>query len=114
MSAISTHVLNLVTGLPARNVSVVLESQGSLRTWRKIGDGRTDADGRIEDLVPPGVRIQTGSYRLTFDVASYFRSQNGASFYPEIAIAFGIQDPAQSHHIPLLIGPFGYTTYRGS
>jgi 5-hydroxyisourate hydrolase len=114
MSMISTHVLNLATGLPARNLSVVLETQGPLRAWRKIGDGRTDADGRVEDLVPHGVRIPTGLYRLTFDVASYFRQQSTTSFYPEITITFGVQDSAQRHHIPLLIGPFGYTTYRGS
>ncbi|MBA5867721.1 MAG: hydroxyisourate hydrolase [Nitrospira sp. CR1.3] len=114
MSGISTHVLNLVTGLPARNVFAVLELPGSLRTWRTIGEGRTNDDGRIDDWAPKGFKIQPGTYRLTFDVAAYFRSQSTVSFYPEIAIAFGVRDAAQHHHIPLLIGPFGYTTYRGS
>lgn len=114
MSGISTHVLNLMTGLPARNLPVSLELRGALNTWRAVGEGRTNEEGRIEDLLPKGVRIQTGTYRLTFDVAAYFRSQSTVSFYPEIAIAFGVRDAAQHHHIPLLIGPFGYTTYRGS
>jgi len=114
MGRISTHVLNLVTGLPARNIPVLLEARGALNTWRTVGEGYTNDEGRIDDLLPQGVRIQAGTYRLTFDVAAYFRSQSTVSFYPEIAIAFGIRDATQHHHIPLLIGPFGYTTYRGS
>lgn len=114
MSGISTHVVSLVTGLPARNVPVVLESQGALRAWRTIGEGRTDEDGRIDDLLPKDFRIQPGLYRLTFDAASYFRSQGAVSFYPEISVSFAIWDATQRYHIPLLIGPFGYTTYRGS
>jgi 5-hydroxyisourate hydrolase len=114
MGSISTHVLNLVTGLPASGVAVVLEIQTSPRTWRPIGEGRTDEDGRIEQVLPKGARMQPGIFRLTFDIATYFRSQNTMSFYPEVTIAFSVRDATQDQHIPLLLGPFGYTTYRGS
>ncbi len=114
MSGISTHVLNLVTGLPARGVAVTLEGQTALRMWRHIGEGRTDQDGRLDQFLPAGTRLQAGTYRLTFDVEAYFRSQQTAGFHPEIAITFTVRDPTQHHHIPLLLGPFGYTTYRGS
>lgn len=114
MSGISAHVLNLITGLPARDVPVALEIQTSLRAWRMLGEARTNEDGRIEHVLSKGFRVQPGTYRLTFDVATYFRSQNIVSFYPEVTIAFGVRDATTHHHIPLLLGPFGYTTYRGS
>lgn len=114
MSSISTHVLNRVTGLPARGVAVVLEIQTSPRAWRPLGEGRTKEDGRIENILPKGLRIQAGTYRLTFDAATYFRSQNTLSFYPEVTIVFAVREATERQHIPLLLGPFGYTTYRGS
>jgi 5-hydroxyisourate hydrolase len=113
MSAISTHILDVTRGRPAGGVAVALETQG-LGGWKLIGKGETDADGRSSDLLPSGQRLQSGIYRLTFDTAAYFRSQKVSGFYPEISITFTVQDAKQSYHIPLLLSPFGYTTYRGS
>lgn len=84
MSGISIHVLNLVTGLPARGIPVGLEIRTAPRTWRPIGEGRTNEGGRIEQMFPRGGHIQQGIYRLTFDITTYFRSQNITSFYPEL------------------------------
>ena len=114
MNGISTHVLNLATGLPARGVSCLLEFQTAPRAWRLIAEGRTDEDGRIDHLLPKGVRLQAGSYRLTFDVAAYFRAQSIASFFSEVTVTIAVRDAGRHHHLPLLLGPFGYTTYRGS
>lgn len=114
MSGITLHVLNLITGLPAHGVPAVLELRTSSRTWHPLGQGSTNEDGRIENILPKGFRVQPGTYRLTFEVTTYFRSHSITSFYPEIVIVFGIRDATAHHHIPLLLGPFGYTTYRGS
>lgn len=114
MNDISLHVLNLATGLPAVGVLVLLERATSSRAWQSIGQGRTGKDGRLENFLSKNVRLQVGTYRVTFDVATYFRSLNTVSFYPEVVITFVVRDATQHHHIPLLLGPFGYTTYRGS
>jgi 5-hydroxyisourate hydrolase len=82
--------------------------------WEVIGSGATDADGRLRDLLAAGADFQTGSYRLTFDVENYFRQQNIEGFYEKITIAFVVRDHAQHYHVPLLLSPFGYSTYRGS
>ncbi len=79
-----------------------------------VGRSQTDADGRSEDLYPTALRLQAGVYRLTFEVSTYFRSENVASFYPEVVVIFTLRDVAQPYHIPLLLSPFGYSTYRGS
>ena len=111
---ISIHVLDQSQGRPAEGIPVTLEIRGLTGLWKQLGQGRTDADGRSSDLYPAGLRMQTGTYRLTFDVAGYFRKRNAAAFFPEVAIVFAVQDVAQSYHIPLLLSPFGYSTYRGS
>ncbi len=114
MSGISTHVLNMSNGLPARGIPVVLAVQTSPGHWRQIGAGRTNDDGRIDTFLAKGVRMQPGTFRLTFDVTVYFRSQKITSLYPEVTVTFTVRDAAEHYHIPLLLGPFGYTTYRGS
>ena len=114
MSGISTHVLDMTEGRPADGVPVVLEVQGFAGGWKLLGKGRTDADGRSAELMPSTQRLQAGIYRLKFDTTAYFRSRNVAVFYPEVSIMFTIRDAEQHHHIPLLLSPFGYTTYRGS
>ena len=111
---ISIHVLDQSQGRPAEGIPVTLEIRGLTGLWKELGRVRTDADGRSVDLYPAGLRMQTGTYRLTFDVAGYFRKRNAAAFFPEVAVVFAVQDVTQSYHIPLLLSPFGYSVYRGS
>ena len=114
MSGISTHVLDTSIGRPASGVRVVLEVQSAGKDWKVVGKGKTDADGRVASLLPAGAHLEPANYRLTFDVSSYFRAQKVASFYSEVSILFAVRDAAQHYHIPLLLSPYGYTTYRGS
>jgi 5-hydroxyisourate hydrolase len=79
-----------------------------------IGQGETDADGRLKNLVQPGTDLAQGIYYLTFDVAAYFAAQRVESFYEEVTIVFKVLDATQHYHVPLLLSPFGYSTYRGS
>ena len=105
MSTISTHVLNTSSGCPAANLGVRL-----FESNREIGRGATDANGRCASLLPPGEELAAGVFRLVFDVQSVFPE----GFYPEVSVVFVVRDPAAHYHIPLLISPFGYTTYRGT
>lgn len=116
MSAITTHVLDTSRGRPAAGIVVVLEQKDEAANdaWREIGRGTTDDDGRVKTLLAPGVAPGAGVHRLTFDTAAWFEAQHVAAFYPEVCITFTIIDPAQHHHVPLLLSPFGYSTYRGS
>lgn len=114
MSAITTHVLDMSNGRPASGVPVVLESRSAGNEWRTLGRGKTDADGRLANLLPARSPLEPGTYRLIFDVATYFRARNAESFYPEVAVVFTIRDATQHYHVPLLLNPYGYTTYRGS
>ena len=109
MSAITTHVLDTAQGRPAGGVPVVLEFQGAKGGWKVLGKGRTDADGRLKDLLPPGAPLEAGTYRLTFDTSACMQG-----FYPQVAVTFTVRDPSQHYHVPLLLSPYGYTTYRGS
>ncbi len=107
MTHVSTHVLNAVTGQPAVAVPVTLtDSTGAL-----ITQSVTDQDGRIGSLTAEEL---SGVYRLTFDTAAYFVAQGIVGFYPEIVIAFEISDPAGKYHVPVLLSPYAYSTYRGS
>jgi 5-hydroxyisourate hydrolase len=114
MSAITTHVLDTSRGKPASGVSIILEIQTAEHGWQELGRGRTDSDGRLRDLLAPDFVLQEGVYRLTFETAGYFATQNISSFYPQVAVVFRVQDAAQHYHVPLLLNPFGYSTYRGS
>ena len=82
--------------------------------WQQLGAGRTDADGRLRTLLPEGVALEAAVYRLTFDTEVYFEAEGVEGFYPEAAIVFAVNDAAQHYHVPLLLSPFGYSTYRGS
>lgn len=113
MSGISTHVLDTSLGRPAAGVHVLLE-QHSVDTWVTVGEGTTDKDGRVEDLLPAGKAISKGTYRLRFDILRYFTAQQRDTFYPQVTVTFFVTDPARSCHVPLLLSPFGYATYRGS
>ncbi len=113
MTGITTHVLDTSLGKPAAGLAVVLERrQGG--GWQRVNSAVTGADGRTPELLPPSATIAPGTFRLVFDTGAYFRAQGVAAFYPEVAVAFEIQNPTEHHHVPLLLSPFGYSTYRGS
>jgi len=113
-SPITTHVLDTSQGRPAAGVPAVLEVREASEAWRELARGATDDDGRISDLLAADHALAPGIYRLTFDVAAYFRAQGKETFYPEIPITFEIRAPAEHYHVPLLLSPYGYSTYRGS
>jgi len=113
MKGISTHVLDLATGKPAKGVPVRLEHQeGS--SWRLLASAQTDQDGRCAQLLAPNEALSPGVYRLAFNTASYCAAQRIDSLYPLIEITFHVRDGEDRFHIPLLLSPNGYTTYRGS
>ena len=112
MSPITTHVLDTSLGRPASGVSALLERRIADGSFVALGRGVTDADGRIRDLLSGP--LETGTFRLTFDTAAYFDAQGKTGFYPTVAIVFQVVDASQHHHVPLLLSPFGYSTYRGS
>jgi 5-hydroxyisourate hydrolase len=114
MRAITTHVLDTARGKPAPGVPVSLSVRKGEGEWEAIGQGLTDADGRLKNLVAPDAPLAEGVYRLTFDVAVYFAAQAVESFYEEVSIVFKVKDAAQHYHVPLLLSPYGYSTYRGS
>jgi 5-hydroxyisourate hydrolase len=113
MSAITTHILDTSRGRPAGGVRVVLEVQAG-EGWQLLGQGRTDADGRLKNLLPADFDLRAGVYRLTFRTSDYFAAERIESFYPEVALSFIVNDAAAHYHVPLLLSPFGYSTYRGS
>jgi len=110
---ITTHVLDLSTGKPAAGVRVVLSSVVDAER-KTIATGVTDADGRLRDLVPAKTRVAAGTYELAFETGAYFIARKLAPFHPQVVVSFEVTDEAQHYHVPLLISPFGYTTYRGS
>jgi 5-hydroxyisourate hydrolase len=114
MSPITTHVLDLALGRPARDLMVTLSAQSADGRWEELGLGLTDADGRARNLLPDGHALRAGIYRLRFDTAAYFHAQELRGFFPEVIVTFLIDDPAAHHHVPLLLSPYGYSTYRGS
>jgi 5-hydroxyisourate hydrolase len=114
VSAITTHVLDTAKGRAAGGVRILLEMRGDNDEWQSISRGLTDADGRLRTLLPEGQPLTAGVYRLTFDIADYFESLGTSSFYPEVAVTFETLPGEKHYHVPLLISPFGYSTYRGT
>jgi 5-hydroxyisourate hydrolase len=114
MSRISTHVLDTANGKPAAGVPVRLERQDSSGKWFSLGSGQTDQDGRCAQLLPDGATLTEGVYRLTFDTANYFAKCGVDGLYPAVEILFRVRSGETHFHIPLLLCPNGYTTYRGS
>jgi 5-hydroxyisourate hydrolase len=112
MSDITTHVLDVSEGQPAAGVPVILEIEKA-GGWKEISRGATDADGRLRHLLAPGSLVK-GTYRLSFKTEVYFKSRKVAGFYPQVAIVFQVRNAKEHHHVPLLLSPFGYSTYRGS
>lgn len=114
MSAITTHVLDTAAGRPARDLHVALERRDAQDRWHVVGQGVTDGDGRLRTLLSPDAELAAGIYRLTFDTGGYFAARRLVSFYPQVSIIFEVRDPAEHYHVPLLLSPYGYSTYRGS
>jgi len=113
-SPITTHVLDTSTGLPAAGMEFELSRRsGTAETWQSLLKGTTDSDGRAACL-PAGAALAAGVYRLHFGTGEYFERQNVATFYPAVTIEFQIAAAGEHYHVPLLISPFGYSTYRGS
>ncbi|HWY06604.1 MAG TPA: hydroxyisourate hydrolase [Candidatus Acidoferrales bacterium] len=113
MSHITTHVLDVSSGRPAANVSVILETQSARGEWAETARGVTDGDGRLREWAAAKA-LPAGIYRLTFDTRAYFAARKIASLYPRVIIVFEVRDAQEHYHIPLLLSPFGYSTYRGS
>ncbi len=112
MSTITTHVLDTAIGRPASGVTLLL-AKGSGGGWHTVGRGTTDIDGRCKTLMKGNKKLAKGVYRLTFGVAAYFKRARQLAFYPAISIVFQVRD-SRHHHVPLLLAPWGYSTYRGS
>ena len=111
MTRITSHVLDTSTGRPASGLSVKLERAGSDGP-ALVASATTDADGRIRDWIPAGV--PAGRYRLVFETGTWFRAAKRETLYPLVIIEFEVEDGVPHYHLPLLLAPFGYSTYRGS
>jgi 5-hydroxyisourate hydrolase len=114
MKRISTHVLDTARGKPAEGVRVRLERLESAGLWRELGRAHTDKDGRCPQLLPENDGLPPGRYRLVLDTGSYYAEQKIAGLYPVVEITFEVRNGESHFHIPLLLSPNGYTTYRGS
>ena len=113
MGTLSTHVLDTSLGKPAAGITVVLESVDPTGSGAEaLGDGITDGDGRVGSIGPE--RLAAGDYRLRFASGGYFAARGVEAFYPEVVVVFTIADVDQHYHVPVLLNPFGYSTYRGS
>jgi len=110
-SPITTHVLDTARGRPAAGIPVSLHLQSD-GAWLELARGITNEDGRITDLLRKS-KLKAGRYRLTFDTGGYLAG-SGKAFFPEVGIVFDVHDPGQHYHVPLLLSPYGYSTYRGS
>jgi 5-hydroxyisourate hydrolase len=112
-SPLSVHILDTTRGKPAVGLEVILEQQTD-KGWRELARGKTDKDGRVSDLWPRGRLVAKGTYRITFETGGYFKAQRVKTFYPRVPVIFALDEPAEHYHVPLLLSPFGYSTYRGS
>ena len=112
VSQLTTHVLDTSIGKPGKDISIRLK-QFANGSWQTIAQGITNADGRIGDLLPSNRNVLPGNYKMVFETGNYFAVNNTKGFYPEVEITFTVFDDGH-YHVPLLINPFGYSTYRGS
>jgi 5-hydroxyisourate hydrolase len=111
---ISTHVLDTSLGRPAAAVPVHLERRSSSGAWQTVASGETDSNGRCRDLASSDDPLSPGVYRITFDTERYFGTLGVDGLYPVVAVTFVVREATSHYHIPLLVSPNGYTTYRGS
>jgi 5-hydroxyisourate hydrolase len=115
MSPITTHVLDIAQGKPAAGVAVVLEQRGQGDAWIELGRGTSNSDGRLANLLADDTVLTPGVYRLRFATGAYFASSGVRGLYPEVQVIIQLESPVGRHyHIPLLLTPYGYSTYRGS
>ena len=114
MSEITTHVLDLGRGVPAAGIEVTLERADSAGSFARVARATTDAEGRVRTFGSTDADLTVARYRLTFRVETYFAGLGVECFFPEVQVLFDVKHTARSHHVPLLISPFGYSTYRGS
>jgi 5-hydroxyisourate hydrolase len=112
MNGITTHVLDTARGVPAAGMRVALDVQGD-DGWTPVGGGTTDADGRVPGLVAGGT-LRPGVHRMTFFTGDWFAAERLEGFYPRVTVVCEIRDPSAHYHVPLLLSPYGYSTYRGS
>ena len=112
---ITTHILDTARGVPAEGVPITLEIQDGASSWKLLAQDTTNSDGRVAGLLAsnPSAFV-AGVYRISFDTKAYFAAAGTKAFYPYVRVVFEIEDPAQHYHVPLLLSPFGYSTYRGS
>jgi 5-hydroxyisourate hydrolase len=110
---ITTHVLDTALGLPVRGLRVRLDVLDERGGWTALSERTTGDDGRVSDLLAPET-LEARTYRLRFETGAYLAAAGHAAFFPFVEIIFSVDDPARHHHIPLLLSPFGYSTYRGS
>ena len=113
MSQITTHILDTAVGKPAEGIPISL-SQLIENQWQQLGEGTTNGDGRVGHLLSEDTLLKAGRYKVFFNIEAYFKAQRIAAFYPYAEIVFDIEGDGQHYHIPLLLSPFGYSTYRGS
>jgi len=111
---VSTHVLDTTTGRPAAGISVVLARRSADAGWEELGRHTTDEAGRTSALLDPGVALMPGTYRLTLETREYFSTHGVACFYPAIVVVFAVDRPDEHFHLPVLLNPYGFSTYRGS
>ena len=111
MTVISTHVLDTARGRPAAGLAVTLRRRGADGDWSVVGRAVTDADGRVKEL-PPGP-VAGGDYRLEFATDEYFKALGTAVFYPEVFVTVAVDEMGSHLHVPLLLSPYGYSTYKG-
>ena len=109
---ITTHVLDTAAGRPGNGIAIELE-RIELGEWHLVGGGITDDDGRLRTLTPAGP-VAPGTYRIRFQTGAYFSARGEAGFFPVVEIQFSVHDGTQHYHVPLLLSPFGFSTYRGS
>lgn len=110
---LSVHVLNLQDGLPSAGVNVTLEKQDGDH-WNKLNTGTTNEQGRITALYPEGKALEKGTYRVTFKTGEWFKNHQAATFFPEVPVIFAADGSVPHYHIPLLLSPYGFSTYRGN
>lgn len=113
MSQITVHILDTATGKPAAEVAIELHKQNA-EQWELIAQASTNDDGRVADLLKPDSVLPAGNYRMHFATADYFSSNNISGFYPWVDVVFAVSAAGEHYHIPLLLSPYGYSTYRGS
>ena len=110
---LSVHVLNLQDGLPSSEVKVSLEEQKNGK-WVQLAQATTNEQGRIPALYPEGKKLEKGMYKVTFKTGDWFKAHKQKSFFPEVPVIFEVDGAVEHYHIPLLLSPYGYSTYRGN